>query len=469
MRLPPPVALLLAVLITVCALPSNAQTARIEGTVTDSIHAKPLSGALVFATPVAQGNGAIRSAVTDDRGRYLIDTLRAGRYRLDFSHPLLDSLEVTLADQLVTLIDGERARIDLAVPSSASLLAEVCPGPKLGEGRGALIGRILSSDDDTPLVGSALVAAWIDLPTFRDITQLYIHQAGRVLANASGQFRFCDVPTDTWIDVQVQHEGRAGSVIPTLISDSAAIAILNVSFSPSASYRVIPSDSVPANDTTSQPLLTGTASLTGRVFGAGGRPLPDAQVRVADAAPMTRTDSLGRFVLSGLPSGTQLLEVRRIGYDLAQARVELRTGRAVVHDVRLERVISLDSVRIVAERASATDFMLRAKQGLGRFLREDEIEAKAVKDVASLISTMPGFRVQGTGLNARVYSTRRLSYFAGTPCTANVVIDGNQYLDPSMVRPSDIAAMEFYATSMGAPSTFKADCGLILIWTRKRR
>jgi hypothetical protein len=57
----------------------------------------------------------------------------------------------------------------------------------------------------------------------------------------------------------------------------------------------------------------------------------------------------------------------------------------------------------------------------------------------------------------------------GGNCAANVVIDGNQNLEPGLVNPVEVAALEFYATSMGTPGNFKSHCGLILIWTKRRR
>jgi hypothetical protein len=46
--------------------------------------------------------------------------------------------------------------------------------------------------------------------------------------------------------------------------------------------------------------------------------------------------------------GTQMLEVRRVGYAIAERPVELRADTAITADVRLQRVVSLDSMRVVA-------------------------------------------------------------------------------------------------------------------------
>jgi len=450
-------------------LEGQRPTGRIDGVVTDSVHSRPLVGALVFVAPIGARSGAIRSAVSDDRGRYVVDSLGAGAYSVDFTHPFADSLALNIPPIAVRLSDGGIAHADLAIPSTHSLFGAVCPGPPRAEGRGVLVGQLTRPEDDKPIERASIVVAWTDLPTYRDITHLFMAQTGRVFANALGEYRYCDLPTDTWLEIQVQSDERASSVIRTMIQDSIGIAVFNFSFTPAASYRVVKVDATVAPDTALQPLLEGTAVIVGRVVGPQGLPLADALVRLADAASAVRTDSSGTFTLVNLPPGTQLLEVRRLGYGVSQVPVQLRNGQSVSQTVELSRVIILDSVRVVAERAHFGDFEVRAKMGFGRFMRETEIKASGVADLASLARMIPGFRVQGTGVEARVYSTRRMEYVGSNNCAANVVIDGNQNLEPGLVNPAEVAGLEFYPTSMGAPSAFKSDCGLILIWTKRRR
>jgi hypothetical protein len=38
-----------------------------------------------------------------------------------------------------------------------------------------------------------------------------------------------------------------------------------------------------------------------------------------------------------------------------------------------------------------------------------------------------------------------------------------------MVPPHDIAAVEIYPEAAGAPGQYRAECGLILVWTKKWR
>jgi hypothetical protein len=203
------------------------------------------------------------------------------------------------------------------------------------------------------------------------------------------------------------------------------------------------------------------------VRGEAGRPLGDVEIRVVNARPMTRTDDFGRFALSGLPAGTQLLAVRHIGYLIGDIAVELRSGRSVRQDVLLRRVVSLDSIRIVARRNRYADFEYRRRNSpVGRFITAGEIAKQHPSDLGILVQHLGGFNIVGVGPFALVYSN---SARAGRPnCKeANVVVDGVDQASVNFIPPSEIAAMEVYPEAAGAPGQYRAECGLILIWTKK--
>src|SRR4051812_29006308 len=96
-----PSALLAAVLgcaaTIVGARPTHAQTpgtGRLEGTITDSVHAAPLANANVLAARIEPEPTVSSGAATDGFGRYRIDSLVPGRYMVDFASARLDSLEI---------------------------------------------------------------------------------------------------------------------------------------------------------------------------------------------------------------------------------------------------------------------------------------------------------------------------------------------------------------------------------------
>jgi hypothetical protein len=135
------------------AQPGAAQTERrgkLTGTVTDSIHARPLVGVRVVALAADARPDSRRAASTDSLGRYRIDSLRPGRYLVGLESPLLDSLEITLTPREVAVADGAIATADLALPPAARLRSAVCSGVTLPSDKGVLYGHIVDAATEAP-------------------------------------------------------------------------------------------------------------------------------------------------------------------------------------------------------------------------------------------------------------------------------------------------------------------------------
>jgi Outer membrane receptor for ferrienterochelin and colicins len=442
-------------------------TARLEGTVTDSLHARPLAGATVLITRNSEP-AAWYSVSTDDRGRYHLDTLMAGRYSAAIWHPILDTLELTLPPRTVEIQEGQHATLDLALPSSTTLRTGTCPGVELPPGTGALGGRVTDAESERPLGGALVAVRWSDLTV--DRTTLKIsggdHTAGAPV-NGDGLYRICGLPTDSWLAVQVQREGRGGSVLQLFIPDSVGVAVLNLAYSAEAGRALAAADSVPGNEPLPERQLTGSASVSGTVFSESGQPLANTLLRVLETAGRVRTDSTGRFTLTALPAGTQLLEAKHIGYRIVQQPVQLLKGREIQADIHLQRVVSLDSIRIVAQRSRYREFERNRHSGFGRYMTEEDIEKKHAFEVTDLLRMTPGLRVVGSGIDAKVVSGRGMTSLSRASCEMNVVIDNMQHQDINWVQPSDIGAMEVYAGPAGAPPQYDRACGLIVIWTKR--
>jgi hypothetical protein len=443
----------------------------VEGTVTDSVHAKPAGGAIVFLTRVAPEPSEFRSAFTDDRGRFHFDSLFAGRYALSFATAYLDSLSVSMPAREVILAEGKRVRVDLATPSGDQLRAAACPGIVLPSGAGAVVGQVLDADSDRPLTTAQVVVNWTDLSVDSAFHPVTIRRGGAVAVDSLGRYRLCGVPTETWLQVQVQDSGRAGSVITLSVPAAGGVILRDFSLSDESARTLASLDSIAmlaeSDPTAKAPLLTGTASVGGMVYGPTGRPLPGAQVRVRDAAGVARTDSAGRFALVNQPAGSQLLETRRIGYQLSQVPVELRSGRTTETAITLTRIVNLDSVLVTARRARYPEFERRRKAaGFGRFLDEADIERLHPFDTSDLFRTMPGVRVVGSGIDTKLISSRG-SGFGGRACPMNVVINGIQHQDINLIDPASVGAIELYASSVGAPLQYDAFCGVVVIWMKR--
>jgi hypothetical protein len=444
-------------------------TSRLEGTVTDSAHGRPLTGATVLITKNAPEPAAWYSVVTDDRGRYRLDTLAAGRYSVALWHPILDSLELTLAPRAIELREGQQVTLDLALPSGAMLRAMACPGVTMPAGAGVLQGQVLNADSTTdhPLAGAVVGVRWSDLTVNRETLKIEggEHTEG-ARTNADGRYRFCGLPTDIWLAVQVQKDSVGGVVLTSFISDTLGVLVLNMSLS-STSARPLAAASDTSAPVEPRRVFAGTASVSGTVLGETGQPMPGAQLRVLETAATTRADSSGHFSMSGLPAGTQILEAKRVGYRIVQQPVQLATGRNVSATVQLRRVVSLDSVLVIARRSRYREFERNRRNGFGRFLTEDDIEKRHAFQTTDLLRTVSGFRVMGSGFDAKVYSSRGRTSFSGQGCETNIVIDGMQHQDINWLQPTDIGAMETYTGPAGAPPLYDSACGVIVIWTKR--
>lgn len=131
-----------------------------------------------------------------------------------------------------------------------------------------------------------------------------------------------------------------------------------------------------------QILVTPTAEaqqggvIAGTVLGAGGQPLPGAQVRVTGTNLGATTDASGRFRIVGLTGNDAAIEVRRIGYRMESRQV--RIGDSNVRISLAEQSVALDAV-IVTGTAGG-----QSKRELGNAV--STINAAQAKEIAPINS-----------------------------------------------------------------------------------
>jgi hypothetical protein len=98
---------------------------RIQGTVHDSIAARPLDSAFVQLAYLADPSVS-RSAVTDERGRFRVDSLRPGQWIISLMHPRIDSAGVSQLARQVQVQERAETRVQLALPSAKAITRQVC-------------------------------------------------------------------------------------------------------------------------------------------------------------------------------------------------------------------------------------------------------------------------------------------------------------------------------------------------------
>ena len=217
-----------------------------------------------------------------------------------------------------------------------------------------------------------------------------------------------------------------------------------------------------------------TYQVTGVITDAAREPVPDAEVTAVVAGVRARgavTDSRGRFDLGRFPAGPLSLHVRRIGYDTLAIKVEVGAGGqpTSVEIVLLAAPAELAVVSVTANpQGRLREFYQRRQERatFGRFLDSEDIRRRGPVNASDLFRTVPGVSVKnnpGAGGNAiRIRN-----------CQPMVWLDGQRApgaeLD-EVIRPEEIAAIEFYPSSAGTPAQYLERgnqlCGLIIVWTK---
>jgi len=199
--------------------------------------------------------------------------------------------------------------------------------------------------------------------------------------------------------------------------------------------------------------IEGTTRISTR--GADDQPLADARVTVWGSGLAVRSASDGRYALSGLPTGSYLLETTAIGYQPSCEIVELRADASSTVRTRLERLLILDTVQVRAQRR--------------------RLDTNVESQTSDLFVMLAGVRVvPGVG-GDRVLLRGDIRGF----CVPIVYIDGMRILNiygqeriNNYVSPMETRAIDVYVSALTRPPEFTmgtSTCGSIVIWTGARR
>lgn len=457
-----------------------AQSGRLEGTLHDTTRS-PV-GATLEATRLAPEPMLQFQVHADERGSFHFDSLPPGEYALHATTPLLDSLELALPDRALTIAAATVTRADIGLPGGASLRDALCPGAELGPGKGVVAGHASDADSGEPLVGATVAVSWNELVVDRATLKATVEE--RVAAGTTrdrGEFRLCGVPTGAVISLQLQRGDTVGAEVRVTIADDEGAIARDLSMSlgraptsAAGDSTSAPGDSASApRDSASAPRRAGRATLTGVVRGAGGQPLANTELRVQGAQSTSVTDAEGRYSLSALPAGTRMLMARHIGYEVLETPIELRGGKTLVRNIQLSRVVSLDSMRVVAMRSQYPEFEWnRRTNPMGIFLGPEEIERrKNLGETADLLTGMPSVALSGHGPDGRATSTRGRNG-AGECAGMRILLNGALQLEKiNDVPASQVGAVEIYPQGEFAPAAYsvRGSCGVLVLWTKQSR
>jgi carboxypeptidase family protein len=244
--------------------------------------------------------------------------------------------------------------------------------------------------------------------------------------------------------------------------------------------------------------LCSQAVITGVVKeDSTGRALGGVEVTIAPQRT-ARTDNGGRYWLEA-PLGTYIALYRLIGYRPVQIRVDLGKRDTVHVDATMVRDLGqrLDSVLIPGRasrpRGSTRDgFAERRAFGLGKFIDSTILRRSESSRISEVLRVNTGVRMvnwqeQANGrhfgpVEIWAASPIAMSSDGGANCWATVIYDGvTMYRSGTGGRPPDFArefsvssleSIEYYKNATETPIEFsggRADCGVLVLWSRRAR
>ena len=482
-----------------------AEYGAIRGIVVDSLNGGPLVGAQVSVENIAL------QAITDSTGRFRIDSVPAGEYRIGVFHPLLDSLGFGIASPPLTVTAGKTIAIGFATPSAATIVRLSCGNAATdtaaNAGPSVLIGRVLGAETDAPVAG---VDVSLRLAHIRATLSTAMHQTEWLWDATSGphgEFRFCHLPANLEGTVRAVRARVDSNTAVRQYSVGGRIVSFLVMHVPNADSE-LPGAAAATATANTHGARPGRAVLSGQVVRTDGAgPFPGALVTIAGTGDTTVTDDSGKFVLRGLPSGTRTLKVRAVGWEPQTMPVELT--RQTVRHVTVPLITKTAVLQAVIVTATLNaglhrvGFDERKRRGVGHFLSPDDIERRVAMEFVDLMSQMPGvLRRAGPGGEDFLSATRGpggcvsyvidgMPYQETTPGDINIVVPVTQIGAVEVYQPSEQPAQWAYTTPP-TPAPFSIDqnnklnasgrqgsidslgqaggtgCVKVIIWTKNR-
>ena len=431
---------------------SKAGTAAIVGVVIDSLNGRFLAGADVLI------EGVKTTVFTDSLGKFRVDSLQPGTYQVGIFHPLLDTLGLTLATKPFHVGADSASFIVLAVPSASTIIRRECPVRPRAQGTSAVIGQVHDPETLLPVAGAEVSIAWSQIDVSKAAGVVRTPHLIYDSTDASGAFRICGLPNSMKATLQARRGKSVTAEIPIALGeqDSELFARTLLLSRIDSGAKV------------------GNATVSGRVVLEGAPTNAGSRVEVVGADQVALTNDKGEFTITKLPSGSQVLLARHLGFGAQTVAVDLNSREPQRVTIKLPKFVAMiDPVVVNARRAANLDrtgFTQRQKSGQGFYLGPEQLKDRHPTRLTDLFRTVPGLRVNSTPDGDVVGSSRNAG---GNDCVQYYVDDMPwQSAEPGdinqFVNPNEVVAVEVYQ-GPSVPAQYSrgmGGCTTIVLWTR---
>ena len=232
-------------------------------------------------------------------------------------------------------------------------------------------------------------------------------------------------------------------------------------------------------------LTAQNGTLKGTVNTADKKPVPEARLSVVGTGIVTVSDTDGTFRIASLPSGSQSVEVKMMGYGALLLPVRIEQGQTATLEVILTAVAApLETVEVTGDTMivpGMRGFQERKVRGVGRFFTREDIERMQVRLFTDILRRVPGMQVQSVkgsyGEGYSVQTGRTQSISGARTCPVLFYVNGSPFplggdiAINNFISPEEVAAVEVYTGTSQIPpqfnsSMYNARCGVVVIWTR---
>jgi hypothetical protein len=429
--------------------------AEIIGIVIDSLNARYLTGADIVI------EGAKTTLVTDSLGRFRIDGLQPGTYQVGVFHPMLDFLGISLATRPFHVGADSSSSVVLAVPSAATIIRARCPPRPRPQGTSAVIGYVKDPETLQPVAGAEVSIVWTEIDVSK---QAGVRRMPRLLHDTTdkyGAFSICGLPNSMQATLQARRGGSVTAEVPITVGDAEQeLSVRTLLLSRADSGAKI-----------------GNATVSGRVMLEGSPTNAGSRVEVVGTDAFALTNEKGEFTLRNLPSGSQVLLARHIGFGAETVPVDLSSREPKQVSIKLPKFVAIiDPVTVTARRQAGLDkvgFTQRKKAGSGYYLDEAQIQRLHPNYITDILRNVPGLRVSYSPEGDVVSSTRAATSLMNAGCV-QYYVDGTPWLSTqpgdvnSFVNGSEVVGVEVYQ-GPNTPAQYARsmqDCTTIVLWTK---